>query len=133
MNFLYTVESSTAHMNNLAKTKIVATIGPSSWDETVLRNMHRNGMQLARINASFADFEELDRVASLIRKISPRISLILDTQGTKIRVKALEKEIEVKDSLVISSNEQSQGIKITYPNLHKHLNIGNQIHSMMAI
>lgn len=127
MNFLYTVESSTAHMNNLAKTKIVATIGPSSWDETVLRNMHRNGMQLARINASFADFEELDRVASLIRKISPRISLILDTQGTKIRVKGLEKDIDVKDSLVISSNEKSQGIKITYPNLHKHLNIGNQI------
>ena len=127
MNFLYTVESSTAHMNNLAKTKIVATIGPSSWDETVLRNMHRNGMQLARINASFADFEELSRVASLIRKISPRISLILDTQGTKIRVKALEKEIEVKDRLIISSNETSQGIKITYPNLHKNINIGNQI------
>ena len=45
------------YMDSFCKTKIIATIGPSSWDETVLREMIANGMDVARINASFADFD----------------------------------------------------------------------------
>lgn len=113
-------------MNKLSKTKIIATIGPSTWDTKILTEMYINGMSLARVNASFADFGELKRVAEQIRSISPRISLILDTQGTKIRVQNLEREIEVKDTLTISS-DSSKGISVTYPNLHKNIVRNSQI------
>ncbi len=67
-------------MGNFSKTKIVATIGPSSWDENILREMISNGMDVARINASFADFDELLRVSKSIRALSPRVALMLDTK-----------------------------------------------------
>jgi pyruvate kinase len=118
-------------MKNIAKTKVIATIGPSSWDEKTLREMFKNGMQIARINASFADEEEIKRVSEIIRNISPRIALLLDTQGTKIRIVGLNSEIELKDTItIISENIQSLGedlIRVSYPNLHKELVIGTRI------
>ena len=32
-------------MKNLAATKIIATIGPSSWDRDILEEMFKNGMR----------------------------------------------------------------------------------------
>ncbi|HKM19962.1 MAG TPA: pyruvate kinase [Candidatus Dojkabacteria bacterium] len=116
-------------MKNVAKTKIVATIGPSTWDNEILQKMYENGMRLARINASFADEAELERVSKQLRDISPRIATILDTQGTKIRVRGLAKEVEVKDTLVLSSvdNPNENIIKVTYPTLHEDVVIGTKI------
>lgn len=108
-------------MNNISKTKIIATIGPSSWDDNVLEEMFSFGMQMARINASFANFEELQRVSTQLRQISPRIGLILDTQGNKIRIKGLQKDLFVQNSIVLSSVESNNSdiIQITYPRLHE--------------
>ena len=80
--------------------KIVATIGPSSWDENVLREMISNGMSVARINASFADFDELKRVSESIKRITARVALMLDTQGHKIRVIGFNKEKEIKKKIL---------------------------------
>lgn len=116
-------------MNSIAKTKIIATIGPSSWNDKVLKDMFDAGMQLARINASFADYAELERVSQQLRGLSPRIATILDTQGTKIRVRGLENDVEVKDTLVLSSvdNPNPNIIKITYPNLQNDVIVGTKI------
>ena len=117
-------------MKEFAKTKIIATIGPSSWDNTILKNMIVEGMDIARINASFADFEELKRVYSQIKQISPRVGIMLDTKGHKIRAVGFEKEKVLKegDSVVIvseglnSSKELAQNhIAITYSNLHEDI------------
>lgn len=116
-------------MNSIAKTKIIATIGPSSWDDSILRKMAESGMLLARINASFADFAELERVSTQIRNISPRIAIILDTQGTKIRIKELTKEVELKGSVTLTSeaNPNPNILKITYSSLEKDVVIGTKI------
>ena len=116
-------------MKNIARTKIVATIGPSTWSDEIIKKMFDAGMRVARINASFADFAELTRVSNQIRNISPRIALILDTQGTKIRVKDLKEEIDVKDTLILSSveNPNPNVVKITYPSLHEDVVVGTEI------
>ncbi len=120
-------------MSEFCKTKIVATIGPSSWNEDVLTEMISNGLDVARINASFADFDELNRVSSLIRKLTPRVAIMIDTQGHKIRVTGFEKEREIKkgNSYIIISSEYAQGrvlsekyIQITYPSLHNDITRG---------
>ena len=117
-------------MKRIAKTKIVATIGPSSWDENILKDMIYNGMDIARINASFADFNELKRVSKILRKLSPRVAIMLDTKGHKIRVTGFEKEKELKtgNSIVVISEDTSskdpisdRQIAITYPNLHNQV------------
>ncbi|MGI5898239.1 MAG: pyruvate kinase [Candidatus Dojkabacteria bacterium] len=114
--------------NITARTKIIATTGPSSWDDSVLREMYRNGMSLARINASFADFAELKRVSDQLRNISPRIAIILDTQGNKIRVKNLTEPIEIKERLILSSENVGENIvNIGYPKLHENIIVGSKI------
>lgn len=54
-------------------------------------------MTVARVNASFADREELERVAHLIRKVSPDTALMLDTKGHKIRVSDFGRDIAIQD------------------------------------
>ena len=108
-------------MYNTAKTKIIATIGPSSWDKSVLTEMINNGLSIARINSSFANDEEITRVGKLIREISPRVALMLDTQGRKIRVVNVKNDINIQEQTVISSNSNTRGIQISYPNVHQHL------------
>lgn len=115
-------EISNCPMRNESKTKIIATIGPSSWDKSILQKMYENGMSVARINASFADFDELKRVAETLHEISPRIGLMLDTQGHKIRVKGVEHELEIKDLVSIPNT-----FDITYPDLHKDISLGTRI------
>ncbi len=109
-------------MKNNSKTKIIATIGPSSWDETVLREMYNSGMNIARINASFADFSELDRVSKQLRAISPRIGIMLDTQGHKIRVSGIDQEVEIKGEVSIPTT-----FNITYNNLYQAVCLGTKI------
>jgi pyruvate kinase len=115
------------------KSKIIATIGPSSWDKDILKDMIEAGMDIARINASFADFDELKRVKDTIRSLSPRISLILDTMGNKIRIsgfkesKKIEKDstlIFIPESREVNSNSE---IQITYNNLHNDVSRGATI------
>ncbi len=108
-------------MYNIAKTKIIATIGPSSWDKSVLTEMINSGLAIARINSSFANEEEITRVGKLIRGISPRVALMLDTQGSKIRVININNVTEIKGDTIISSNRNTTGIQISYPNVHLYL------------
>jgi pyruvate kinase len=119
-------------MKKYANTKIVATIGPASWDESVIKEMLQEGLDVARINASFADFKELDRVSSLLRNLSPNLALMLDTKGHKIRVtgftqpKTLEKSskvIIVPEQYIKEDNQQLPDtyLAITYPTLHNDI------------
>lgn len=90
------------------RTKIVCTIGPSSWEPEVLRRMIDNGMNVARINAAFADVPELERVAKLVRSISTDVALMLDIKGCDIRLNKFAEAIELKagDELIIGSDPE---------------------------
>jgi pyruvate kinase len=109
-------------MRKNSKTKIIATIGPSSWDNKILQNMFASGMDIARINASFADFEEMTRVSKQLRGISPRIGIMMDTQGHKIRVTGLKHNIEVKGEVSIPHT-----FNISYTGLSNDVSIGTKI------
>jgi len=109
-------------MKNYSKTKIIATIGPSSWDAPILKEMYSAGMDIARINASFADFAELERVSNTLRTTSPRIGIMLDTQGHKIRVTGLDHEMMIEGEISIPNT-----FNITYPDLYKDVAIGTRI------
>jgi len=109
-------------MKNYSKTKIIATIGPSSWDAPILKEMYSAGMDIARINASFADFAELERVSAVLRTTSPRIGIMLDTQGHKVRVTGLDHEIQIEGEVSIPKS-----FNITYPDLYKDVSVGTRI------
>ena len=78
----------------MRKTKIIATLGPSSSDKNILTAMVKAGMNVARINMSHATHEEHAARIALIKEIrrdlSAPVALMLDTRGPEIRLGTFE-------------------------------------------
>ncbi len=80
----------------MRRTKIVATIGPSSNSEGVLRLMIEAGMDVARLNFSHGTHADHEHSFRLLRKLgrdmNKPIGIIADLQGPKIRTGELAGE-----------------------------------------
>jgi pyruvate kinase len=76
------------------RTKIVATIGPASQDETAVRALIQAGMNVARLNFSHGAYEDHARRIQTIRQASHRleqpVTILQDLQGPKIRTGVLQ-------------------------------------------
>jgi pyruvate kinase len=79
------------------RTKIVATIGPSSESHERLRGLVAAGMNAARLNLSHGTHEEHARRVQTIREVEAEtgqpIALIADLQGPKLRIGTLEQPV----------------------------------------
>ncbi|MCH9698471.1 MAG: pyruvate kinase [Gammaproteobacteria bacterium] len=77
-------------MNLLRRTKIVATLGPSTDDPEVMKAMIDNGLDIVRLNFSHGDAETQIKRAELVRDLSQKvgriIGILVDLQGPKIRI-----------------------------------------------
>ena len=87
---------------NNNRTKVIATIGPSSSGYDTLKEMIKNGVDVVRLNFSHGDYKDHKETILNIRKISDElglpVSILQDLQGPKIRVGKLNKdEIELSD------------------------------------
>ena len=78
----------------MTRTKIVATIGPSSNTRPVLEKMIQAGMNVARLNFSHGSYEQhgevIKTIRSLSRTMNKPIGILLDLQGPKIRTGTLK-------------------------------------------
>jgi len=81
------------------RTKIVCTIGPSSNDLRILRDMIREGMDVARINFSHGSREELRDMIQSVRAAATEeraaIAILADLQGPKLRIGNLVRPIDL--------------------------------------
>ncbi|MFA6183842.1 MAG: pyruvate kinase [Parcubacteria group bacterium] len=81
----------------MKKTKIVATIGPSSESEKVLGKMMKAGMNVARLNFSHGEYDWHKMVIERIRKVAQKnnfnVSILADLQGPRIRVNTKEEVV----------------------------------------
>ena len=81
------------------RTKIVCTIGPSSRDPETLRDLIRQGMDVARINFSHGTPEELSSMIRTVREVSAdlnmTVAVLADLQGPKLRIGALRQPLEL--------------------------------------
>lgn len=73
----------------MKKTKIICSIGPSSYDYETFKKMVLNGMNVARINFSHATEDEKKTVLGLVKKINEEldyhIAVLFDTKGPDFR------------------------------------------------
>ena len=78
----------------MRKTKIVATVGPSSNSERGLRQLIRGGVDVFRLNMSHGDHASHRKVVRSIRKIAGELDLptaiLVDLQGPKLRLGTFE-------------------------------------------
>jgi len=82
------------------KTKIVATIGPSSSSREVLKELIESGVNVCRINLSHGDYEEHKKIIRSIREISRDLgvhaAILVDLQGPKLRIGDIaDKKVEL--------------------------------------
>ncbi len=74
----------------LRRTKIVATLGPSSSDPAILERMFLAGVDVVRLNFSHGTTEDHLRRAEVVRetcrKVNRTVGIMVDLQGPKIRV-----------------------------------------------
>ena len=113
-----------------AKTKIISTIGPATWEPSVVRTIIKRGTSLARINASFADKAELERVKALYHAVSPAIGMLVDTVGFKIRLSKNNPELTVKKGNVVklaSKSTKDDVLELDYPRFEQDVKVNDFI------
>ena len=118
----------------MKKTKIVATIGPTTANDVMLKKMYNSGMSVARLNGSHNTLEWHSKTIRLIKKIIPDCPILLDIPGKKIRTVRLDIEPVFKknDILILTTQSGFKGnkkISITNNQLHKFLRKGNTVYA----
>lgn len=121
----------------MRRTKIVCTLGPSTDKEEVLRNLMKNGMNVARMNFSHGTHEEqkarLDMIKKLRKELNLPVAALLDTKGPEIRIGDVEGgKLELKpDQEFTLTTEEMLGtekkVTITYKELYKDVEPGDSI------
>ena len=81
----------------MRKTKIIATLGPASFNQETISGLIDNGMDVARINMShYNENIGLDKHIAFIRKqakkYSRTVAILFDLCGPKIRVGKLKND-----------------------------------------
>ena len=121
----------------MRKTKIVCTIGPSTDDEKVLREMMQNGMDVARFNFSHSDHEvhrqRFETIKRLREELGLNIATLMDTKGPEIRLKNFKDHsvtINDGDTFTLTTREVEGDetiCSITFANLPKDISMGTTI------
>ena len=121
----------------MRKTKIVCTLGPSTDDENVLRQLMLEGMSVARMNFSHGSHEEQKRRLDMVKKLREELGLpvaaLLDTKGPEIRIGDVEGgkvELKTGQTFCLTTEEiigDTTKVSITYKDLYKDVCPGNSI------
>ncbi|MDH5174907.1 MAG: pyruvate kinase [Elusimicrobiota bacterium] len=118
----------------MVKTKIICTLGPSSGNVTVLRNMMLAGMDVARLNFSYRSHASHEHHINLIRELNRKyrrhIKILQDLEGYRIRIgKFKNKEgVELKKrQQVLLTNQDVAGEKNVIP-----FDYGNSLNEIKA-
>ena len=120
------------------KTKIIATIGPSSNSKEVLKKLISSGMNVARLNFSHGSHEEhqevIDTIRSLTKEMNRPVGILLDLQGPKIRTGMLKDGepvfLKKNETIHITSKDvpgTSETISTTYKKLPLDVKEGDKI------
>ena len=77
-------------MRRKRRVKIIATLGPSSSDPKVLRELFEAGADVFRLNFSHGSHDDhrrnMDSIRALEREVGHPIGVLMDLQGPKLRV-----------------------------------------------
>ncbi|WP_027121252.1 pyruvate kinase [Mycoplasma leonicaptivi] len=123
------------------RTKLVATIGPSSDNYNVLKQLVENGVTTIRANFSHGSHEEQSNKFKIAKEVSKElkipVSLMLDTKGPEIRIGKMKDGAQLVEAgteiLIHTTNEKyaslegtSNEITVAY-DMAKDLVVGNQV------
>ncbi len=126
-------------MNHI-RTKIICTAGPATQSITMLRRLHKAGMNIVRINMSHADHKSALSTITKVKKINSDlkdgaapIAVLLDTQGPEIRTgdTSIPLDLATGDEVTLTVRDQvdveTSSIQINYKDLISSVKPGSKI------
>ena len=121
----------------MRKTKIVATLGPSSNDVEQLKALIEAGIGAARLNFSHGDHEEhgarINNFKQAREELGKPVPIVLDTKGPEIRIKtfATKKVSLVAGQEFTLTTDDIEGdntkVAVTYMDLPNDVKIGSTV------
>ena len=121
----------------MRKTKIVCTLGPSTDDEAVLRELILSGMNVARLNMSHGTHEEQKRRADMVKKLRKEldvpVAILLDTKGPEYRIGTFADgkiELHSGDTFTFTTEPvtgNAERVSVSYAGLAQDLEPGNTV------
>lgn len=124
-------------VRKMRKTKIICTLGPATESDEIVRELMKNGMDVARFNFSHSTHEQhrvrFEQIVRLREELGLPIAALLDTKGPEIRV-GLFKDGRIqleKGGLFTLTTEEVMGdasrVGISYKNLPNDISDGCRI------
>ena len=124
-------------MRRIKKTKIIATLGPSTSSIESIEMLIKEGADVLRINFSHSNHKEADKLIENIRKVNEKLntntSILADLQGPKLRIGEIKNNISLKDGneIKIETGREFIGddkkIYVNYNSLPVDINVGEKI------
>lgn len=121
----------------MKKTKIVATIGPASSKEEVLKELFEKGVNVCRINFSHGNHEDHQKTINNIKKVRDEmdlpIGIMLDTKGPEIRLGSFKLDsvrLERGDIFTLTTREiegDENIVSVSYKDLASDIKLGDRI------
>ncbi len=122
----------------MKKTKIICTMGPTTSDRAVMKSLAESGMDVARFNFSHGSHEEhkerMDMLKSVREEVGRPIAILLDTKGPEIRTGLLKdgKKVTLEQGQAFTlTTEDIVGdekcVSISYDGLVEDVKRGNRI------
>ena len=120
----------------MRKTKIICTLGPSTEDENILRELMLGGMDVARINMSHGTYEEhkakMDKVKKLRRELDLPVAILLDTKGPEIRTGDFPEKVILEAGQIftlctVPCDGDKEHCSITFAGLPDDVSVGTKI------
>ena len=120
------------------QTKIICTMGPSTENDDVLRDMLKAGMNVARLNFSHGSHEyhrkNIERVRRIAKEVHKNVAIIADTKGPEIRTGETKDhkpvQLQAKQHTIITVDEvegTSERFSLDYKTLPKEVKQGSVI------
>jgi pyruvate kinase len=119
------------------RTKIVATLGPATWNEPMLTQLLESGVDVVRINCSHADHDGIRAQVSRVRRATMRlgrpVALLIDLQGPKIRTGKCPTPLQLKSgdtlTVVMDRDFVAEGHRTgtTYPEMAEDVTVGEPV------
>lgn len=112
----------------MRKTKIIATLGPSTDNEEKIEKLLKEGVDIFRLNLSHGNKLYHKSLIKLIRKVNKDTPILIDLSGPKLRIGKFEKDriFLKKDQKFILTTKKLIGnenvVSISYEELHKRIN-----------
>jgi pyruvate kinase len=115
------------------RAKIMATLGPASVEEGVLRGLIRAGVDLFRFNLSHGTQESHGKALELVRKVASEegchLPVVMDLMGPRYRLGTIpetERNLEAGQELVLTSHASGADLPVE-EGILEHLEAGERV------